>query len=133
MDIEKIKGVGPKYGGILRAAGIMTSTCMLKEGADPTGRKVISEKTGIGYEKILKWVNLCDLSQVYGISTQYSELLELAGVETIKELCSSNPLNLYKSIKAINADKDIVRKIPGITDVQLWVEQAKSINSAVHY
>jgi len=133
MDIEKIKGVGPKYGEILRAAGIMTSTCMLKEGAYPTGRKVISEKTGIGYAKILKWVNLCDLCQVYGISTQYAELLEVAGVTTIKELRFSNPLNLYKAMKTINADKEIVRKIPSITDVQLWVEQAKSINSAVHY
>ena len=133
MDIEKIEGVGPKYGEILRASGIVTSKGMLKEGAYPAGRKVISEKTGIGCAKILKWVNLCDLSRVYGISTQYSELLEIAGVDTIKELGNRNALNLYKEMKAINTDKEIVRKIPGITDVQMWIEQAKSINLAVHY
>ena len=133
MEIEKIEGVGHKYGAILRAAGISTSICMLKEGAYPAGRKVISEKTGIGCAKILKWVNFCDLCQVYGISTQYLELLEKVGVETIKELRNRSALNLYKTMKEINADKGIVRKIPGIMDVQMWIDQAKLINSAVHY
>jgi len=133
MEIEKIKGIGLKYGAILRATGINTSICMLKEGAYPAGRKVISEKTGIGYTKILRWVNLCDLCQVYGISTQYLELLEMAGIETIEELRNRSALNLYKAMKAINDDKEIVRKIPGVSDVQLWVEQAKVVNSEVHY
>ena len=133
MEIEKIKGIGLKYGAILRAAGITTSICMLNECAYPAGRKVISEKTGIGYTKILRWANLCDLCQVYGISTQYLELLEIAGIETIEELRNRSALNLYKAMKAINDDKEIVRKIPGVSDVQLWVEQAKAINSAVHY
>jgi len=119
MEIEKIKGIGLKYGAILRATGINTSICMLKEGAYPAGRKVISEKTGIGYTKILRWVNLCDLCQVYGISTQYLELLEMAGIETIEELRNRSALNLYKAMKAINDDKEIVRKIPGVSDVQL--------------
>ena len=41
-------------------------------------------------KKILKWVNMADLYRIKGVGSEYSELLEAAGVDTIKELRNRN-------------------------------------------
>jgi len=133
MNIEDIEGIGPAYGEKLRTVEIITVESLLEKGANPAGRKMISEMTGIDSSKILKWVNLCDLCRISGISTQYSELLEIAGVDTVKELRNRNAENLHIKIQEVNAEKKLVRRTPGLQSVLSWVEQAKIMDPAVQY
>lgn len=71
---------------LARAEGITTTDALLDAAATPTGRKKLSEKTGIAESLILEWVNLADLFRIKGVSEEYSDLLEDAGVDTVAEL-----------------------------------------------
>jgi predicted flap endonuclease-1-like 5' DNA nuclease len=130
IDVE---GIGPKYAKKLSAAGIKTSDTLLKKGATPAGRKEISEKTGIGHELILDWVNYVDLYRIKGIGSEYSELLEKAGVDTVVELSKRKAEHLIKALMETNTQKKLVRKLPALSLVTDWIEQAKKLPRVIKY
>ena len=133
MSIEKIEGIGPANAKNLANAGIRGVATLLKKGADPKGRNAIAQESGLSSSLILKWVNMADLFRVKGVSTQYAELLEAAGVDTVKELAQRNAENLHKAMVETNAAKKLVRQTPGLANVQSWVQQAKSLPRTVSY
>ena len=133
MKIEKIEGIGPKFGQTLRKYGIKSTDALLKKGASKKGRKEISEGTGISETLILEWVNLSDLMRIKGVGEEFSDLLEEAGVDTIKELRNRSPKNLHAKIMETNASKKLVRRPPALSMVESWVQQAKNIAPVVTY
>ena len=132
-NIVAIEGVGEVNAKKLKKAGINTVEKLLNRGASPKGRKEIAQKTGIGEKVILKWVNFADLFRVKGISTQYSELLEAAGVDTIVELSKRVPENLFKKMENVNDEKKLVRRTPALAEVKKWVAQAKKLPRVINY
>ena len=78
--LETVEGIGPVYAGKLREAGIRGVGGLLKAGATAKGRQELAEKTGIGHEYVLDWVNRADLMRVRGVGEEYSDLLEASGV-----------------------------------------------------
>ena len=133
MKIEDIEGIGVVNAEKLRNVKIDSVGKLLAQGATRKGREELIGKTGIDAGRILKWVNLCDLCRVKGVSTQYSELLEAAGVDTVKELRNRNAGNLAEKMQEINAAKKLVRQVPSEKSVQNWVEQAKQLPPTVTY
>ena len=131
--LETIEGIGPIYAEKLRAAGIRTIEALLSAGATPEGRKELAEKTGIGDEYILDWVNRADLMRIRGVGEEYSDLLEKAGVDTVVELARRNPDNLYEKLVEVNAEKRLVRRLPTRETVAGWVEEAKTLPRVVSY
>ena len=131
--IQDIEGVGPKYADMLGQAGITHTDQLLASGGTAKGRTEIAERCGIYEKQILKWVNMSDLFRVKGIAGQYAELLEAAGVDTVKELCHRNPGNLTEIMRELNQEKHLVRAVPGLKSVASWIEQAGKLKSAVHY
>jgi len=132
--ISDIEGIGPVYAEKLHAAGINTVEKMLEIGCAPSGRKKIAEATGLNASKVLTWVNMADLFRVKGIGSEYAELLEKSGVDTVKELRNRNPENLYFKMKFVNSSGHaLVRSLPGLKNVESWVSQAKKLNPVVKY
>ena len=131
--LEKIEGIGPKYGAKLAKIGIRTTEALLKKGADPKGRKEIEEASGIGHKLILEWVNLADLFRIKGIGEEYSDLLEEAGVDTVVELAKRRSDNLYQKIIEVNNAKKLVRRPPSESMVADWIIQAKKLPRIVKY
>jgi len=131
--LEIIEGIGPVYAERLRAAGIGTVEALLRAGATPEGRKELAERTRIGDEYILDWVNRADLMRVRGVGEEYSDLLEKAGVDTVIELAQRNADNLYKKLLQVNAEKRLVRRLPNRGMVTRWVAQAKMLPRVVSY
>ena len=84
--IIDVEGIGPVYGEKLLAAGIKDTDALLEKCSKPAGRKALEEETGISGKLILTWTNHCDLMRINGVGPQFSELLEAAGVDTVKEL-----------------------------------------------
>jgi predicted flap endonuclease-1-like 5' DNA nuclease len=132
-SIEKIEGIGPAYGKKLAEAGIRTTTQLLKAGADRKGRKSLGDATGISDQLILKWTNMADLMRISGIGTQFSELLEAAGVDTVKELRNRNAENLAQKMAEVNAAKHLTRRVPPRSLVEQWVADAKSLPPIMTY
>jgi predicted flap endonuclease-1-like 5' DNA nuclease len=134
MKILSIEGVGEVYGDKLRdLAGVKTVEGLLKKGAEPAGRKALAEKTGISPDLILEWVNHADLYRIKGVASEYSDLLEEAGVDTVMELAQRNPDNLYQKILEVNSQKALVRRPPSAKQVANWIEQAKGLPRVVTY
>jgi predicted flap endonuclease-1-like 5' DNA nuclease len=131
--VEKIEGIGPTYGSKLEAVGIKTTDDLLEKCSNPKGRKELAEKTGIQETQILKWANMADLMRISGVGEEYSELLEAAGVDTVKELKHRKPENLASKMKEINDEKKLTRAVPSVKEVIRWVEQAKSLEPKITY
>jgi predicted flap endonuclease-1-like 5' DNA nuclease len=119
-----IEGIGPIYAEKLRAAGVRSVEALLRAGATPEGRRELEEKTGIGHEYILDWVNRADLMRIRGVGEEYSDLLEKAGVDTVPELAQRNPDHLHQKIIQVNEVMQLVRRPPTRNMVARWVEQA---------
>jgi predicted flap endonuclease-1-like 5' DNA nuclease len=131
--IIDVEGIGPAYAEKLIKAGVSSTDALLKAGATPKGRKELAEKTGIGDALILKWVNHVDLYRIKGVGSEYSELLEAAGVDTIPELAQRNAANLIQKIVAVNKEKKLVRKLPVESQIANWIEQAKKLPRVLTY
>ena len=132
-SIESIEGIGPAHGKKLKAAGCGSTTSLLKAGATPKGRKALAAKTGIADSTILRCVNMADLFRVKGVATQYAELLEASGVDTVKELKMRRADNLAEKMKKVSARKKITRVSPGEKTVAGWIAQAKKLKAVVKY
>ncbi len=131
--LEYIEGVGPVYAQKLCEAGILTVEDLLDKGCDPHGRREIVKATGISDHLILRWVNMADLYRIKGIGSEYAELLEAAGVDTVPELAQRVPANLLAKMQAANEIKKMVRRLPVLSQVESWVEQAKSLARVVTF
>jgi len=128
-----IEGIGPVYTEKLVKAGIRTVEALLSAGATPRGREELSRKSGIDKTYILEWVNHADLYRIKGVAEEYSDLLEEAGVDTVVELAQRRADNLYAKIIEVNNKKKLVRRVPSLSEVTRWVDQAKRLPRAVHY
>jgi len=129
--IEDIEGIGPVYAKKLTEAGVTTVAQLLKVGAGAKGREGLAEKAGVDRKLILEWVNHADLYRIKGVGQEYSDLLEEAGVDTVVELATRNPENLYAKIQEVNKAKELVRRPPSAKMVADWVMQAKGLPRVV--
>jgi len=138
-SIEEIEGIGPAYAKKLRTAGVRTCEGLLKRAGTKRGRNELSEATGFDPKTILEWVNRSDLMRVRGVGSEYSDLLEAAGVDTVKELRNRNAANLTAKMAEVNAakvsrsGKSIVRRVPAESMVDRWVAHAKKLPPAVSH
>jgi len=131
--LTTVEGIGEIQAQKLIDAGIPTTQALLEAGRTPQGRKELAEKTGVGDERILDWVNRVDLFRVKGIGEEYSDLLEWAGVDTVPELAQRNPENLHQKLVEVNKEKELVRQVPRQNQVSDWVAQAKELPRAIDY
>ena len=131
--IDEIEGIGPAYASKLQAAGVKTTDDLLEAAAAPAGRKDLAEKTGLSTKQILKWANMADLMRIKGVGEEYSELLEAAGVDTVKELKMRRADNLTVKMAEVNEAKKLVRQTPSQTVVEKWIEQAKTLEAKLSY
>lgn len=130
IDIE---GVGAAYAEKLAAAGINNTDELLEKCAAPAGRKALAEETGIEEKRILRWCNHADLFRVKGVGPQFAELLEAAGVDTVKELAHRNAENLAAKMAEVNAEKNLVNRAPVASELQRMIDGAKELPGVLTY
>ncbi len=133
MKIREVEGIGPVYAEKLAAAGITTTEGLLKAAGHKAGRTALAAETGISEAMLLDWVNRADLMRIKGVGGEYSDLLEAAGVDTVKELARRNPENLHAALLETNKAKKLVRRVPSLKDVQAWVAMAKTLEAGVSH
>lgn len=131
--LKEIEGIGDTSAEKLKGAGVASIEALLQMGATPKGREELAAKSGIGEKTILEWVNRADLFRIKGIGSEYSDLLENAGVDTVAELAHRNPDNLYAKMVEVNTAKNLVRRLPTAKQVQDWVAEAKALPRGVEY
>lgn len=132
-SVETVEGIGEVYGKKLREQGIKNTDQLLSATRTKAFRKELAEKTGIKEDLILKFANHVDLFRVNGIGPQSAEILEAAGVDTVKELATRKPENLVKKMEEVNAAKKLVRRVPYLKVITKWVESAKTLPRSLEY
>jgi predicted molibdopterin-dependent oxidoreductase YjgC len=130
-DVQTIVGVGETGRTALNAAGIAWVADLLRVAGPADGRKALAEQTGIDAKQLLEWVNRADLMRIPGVNAQFADLLETAGVDTVKELATRVPENLHGALVRVNAEKSLVAAAPAAAEVDAWVADAKRLPPAV--
>lgn len=131
--IEDVEGIGPAYAEKLRAASIRSDADLLEKAGSAKGRSDVSAQTGISTTLLLKWVNHVDLMRISGIGPQFAELLEAAGVDTVKELARRNSGNLAITLSSVCKDRRLSGTVPNESQISGWIQQAKSLDGKISY
>ena len=130
-SIEEIEGIGPEYGQKLRDVDIQTTEDLLRRCGDKKGREGVATESDISEKLILEWVNLADLMRLNGVGEEYADLLEEAGVDTVKELATRNAENLATALAECNEKKNCTDRVPSAETVQKWIDEAGTLDPAV--
>ena len=131
--IDQIEGIGEAYAKKLQETGIKTTDDLLEKCAGKSGRTKLAEDTGISEKLILKWTNHADLFRINGIASQFAELLEAAGVDTVKELKHRVPANLHAKVTEVNNEKHLCNRVPSEAELTKIIEQAKELEAIISY
>lgn len=131
--IDRVEGIGPAYAEKLIAAGIKTTDDLLDRCASKSGRAAVAEETGISEKLILRWTNHADLFRIQGVAGQFAELLEAAGVDTVKELRHRVAANLLTKMQEVNDQKNLCNRIPSLAELERIIERAKELEPRMTY
>ena len=133
ISIGKLKGMSTELEAKLKERGFYNSDQLLGAAQTPAGRKALVEQVGVESRAILELANRADLARVRGIGGVFSNLLEQAGVDTVKELATRRPDNLHAKLLEINAQKGLAGRAPTLDMVKDWVAQAKELPKLLEY
>lgn len=131
--IDQIEGVGEVYAQKLEAAGVKTTEELLEKCAKKAGRANLAEETGISEKLILKWTNHADLFRIKGVAGQFAELLEAAGVDTVKEFRHRVAANLQPKLVEVNDQKNLCNRVPSVAELEKMIDQAKELEPLITY
>lgn len=134
MKIEEVEGIGAIQAGKLAQAGVTTTDELLQWGANKAGRDSLETTTGISSKLILEWVNHVDLMRIKGVGSEYSDLLEAAGVDSPSELAMRNAANLATTFQEVVAARPgIVRRVPSEAEITGWIAESKTLEKVVEH
>lgn len=131
--IIDVEGIGEVYAAKLNEAGVQTTEDLLEKCACKKGRVAMAEATGISEKLILKWTNHADLFRIKGIAGQFAELLEAAGVDTVKEFRHRVPANLQPKLVEVNEAKNLCNRVPAVSELEKMIAQAKELEPLITY
>ncbi|HET8810781.1 MAG TPA: DUF4332 domain-containing protein [Flavobacteriaceae bacterium] len=129
--IEEIESIGPATAAKMAKAGITTVEDLMEQAHSKAGRKKVSELTGIGESQLLTFVNMGDLMRIKGVGSEFSELLQASGVDTVKEFRTRNAANLEVKMNEVNATKKLTRRVPTESQLQEFINIAKTLEPMV--
>ncbi len=76
---------------------------------------------------------MADLFRIKGVASQYAELLEASGVDTVKELKNRNTANLAAKMQEVNKAKRLTRTVPSQKMLSDWIKQASKLSPMVSH
>ena len=132
--ITDIDGIDGDVAATLKSVGIrIDRTRCSRPRKHRKGRKALAEKTGFDEKQLLCWANVADRMRIKGVGEEYAELLQAAGVDTVKELKYRNPAKLAKAMAEANKKRKLVRLLPSEKVVVRWIEHAKKLPLKITY
>ncbi len=133
VSLSELKGVTEAVLTSLKGQGISDSDSLLEKARTPQGRKALATASGIDAATILELTNRADLTRLKGVGRVYSDLLEEASVDTVKELARRVPANLHAKLIEINSKRQLTQRPPSAEQIADFVEQAKALPAGIDY
>jgi len=126
VPVEAITGVDDSAKATLNAANVTWLDEFLALAGPVEGRSALAAQTGIDARQLLEWVNRADLMRLDGVTAALADLLENAGVDTVRELAQRNATNLAAKLREVAGDSAPPDEVVGA-----WVAAAKDLPAAV--
>jgi hypothetical protein len=131
--VSVVDGVSPGVAKKLLAIKIRTTGKLLQVASSPQGRRLIAERTGLDAATILRCANMADRMRIKGVGREGAELLEVAGVDTVRELRYRNPSNLATRMKSAMVTTKLTRPLPSEKVLARWIDDAKRLKLEIRY
>ncbi len=131
--VKALKGATEDLIAALKARDITDNEQLVGAAASPAQRKALAAACNCDARDILQLANRADLARVKGVSGVYSDLLEQAGVDTVKELATRRADNLHAKLLETNAAQGLTERPPALSLVEDWVQQAKDLPKILTY
>jgi hypothetical protein len=131
--LTDIDGIDRDIATILKSAGVRSSKSLLEAAATARGRKHLANRTKLSERQLLKWANVAHFMSIRGVSREYADLLQKAGVDTVKELKYRNPAKLVEAMAQANRARKLVRVLPSEKRVVNWIGDAKKLPPKITY
>ncbi|CAN5860728.1 hypothetical protein BH11GEM1_BH11GEM1_21450 [soil metagenome] len=125
--IEQIEGIGAHFAERLAAAGVHTSEELLAHCETMDGCRRLEATTGLPASMLMTWANQADLMRVAGIGSEFGQLLESSGIQSVKELSERKPENVVQLLDLVNEEKKLTRVVPPLKTVKRWVDRARQM------
>ncbi len=129
----EIRGMTAELASKLQEHGIEHSDHLLEKAKTPQARADLAKAAGVKAAEILEAANRADLARIHGIGKVFADLLESAGVDTVKELAHRVPENLHAKLVEINTAQKLAGRMPTLDEVKDWVGQAKDLPKLLEY
>jgi predicted flap endonuclease-1-like 5' DNA nuclease len=133
IPIKQLKGMSNELAAKLKTKDVRDSDTLLEATASPKQRRTLAKELEVEERALLELANRADLARLKGVAGIYSDLLERAGVDTLKELATRNPENLHKRMVEVNQQHQLAGRLPTVLDVLEWVEEAASMPKILTY
>lgn len=125
--IKSLKGITEALTGKLKAQGIDNTDQLVAAALDYSAREKLAGTLGIATAQLTELVNRADLARISGIAGVYADLLENAGVDSVKELSHRVPANLHAKLEEVNTKHKLTARPPTLSAVEGWVAEAKKL------
>jgi predicted flap endonuclease-1-like 5' DNA nuclease len=122
-----LKGIDQKLVAKLHAAGVETTSDMMKVWHDPDRRTQIAASSGLDDEQFKRMVSMARMARTRGIGPKYAELLVTAGVIGRKSLSKHTPEGLVKHLAEVKAAKQVHGPVPTLVEVTSWFADLKPL------
>lgn len=122
--IGKVEGVTPLYVQCLASEGVTRTDHLLARTGTKRKRAALSGATGIPVELLLAFANRADLLRVHSLGPRRVNLLEQAGVGTVKELANATPKSLKVALERAKRASSSTVLVPAVYVVAEWVDEA---------
>ncbi|MCP0913858.1 DUF4332 domain-containing protein [Legionella sp. 27cVA30] len=131
QKIANLESIGVKFTELLKQVGIEHQEQLLARCGPRKERQALAKQLGINAKLLLKWTQQADLARISGIGDDYAELLLQVRIDSVPALAQSNSKKLLSHMQQINEQNNLVKKLPNVTHLESWIEQAKNLPALV--
>jgi hypothetical protein len=129
-SVSTIKGVNEELAAKLKEARITNTDHLLTAAMQRGERRELAKKLGVDASLLLELVNRADLARIRGIGDVFANLLEDAGVDSVKELARRRPDHLHAALVKANEASQRVGRVPNQEMITGWIEEAKQLRES---
>ncbi|MHA2289919.1 MAG: DUF4332 domain-containing protein [Promethearchaeota archaeon] len=126
MELIEIIGLEEKYARLLKKEGIKSTDDLVPLTYNQIRK--IARKIGVSVKLLDTWQEHADLMRIEGVSPYFANVLNLAGVDSVKELAGRRAKTILDKIKLLKKDNPkVVTKIPSLSAIEQWIKLARTL------
>ncbi|MFW9772329.1 MAG: DUF4332 domain-containing protein [Candidatus Thorarchaeota archaeon] len=127
MNLVEIISLEEKHAKLLKKEGIMTVEDLIP--LSPNQIRKLARKIGVTINLLDTWQEHADLMRIEGIDPKIANVLNLSGVDSVKEFARRNAKSILEKLKQLKKENsNLLTKIPSQKEIESWISKAKAFS-----